>query len=244
MRRADRLFEIIQVLRRASGPLTGDAIAEELETSKRTIYRDIAALIGQRVPIRGEAGIGYVLERGFDLPPRMLTVDEAEALTLGCQWVIAHADPNLARAAVDVLAKMASAMPEDLRSLIDDPVLGTPPAKRPVQDRIDIARLRTWSRQGRKLSMHYLDDVGQRTERNIWPFMVGYVVGVRVVMAWCELRGDFRSFRTDRMSAVVFMDERYPDHPASLRRQWLAVTRHSGDTPAIQPDKKGDHLDR
>ncbi|HEY9218279.1 MAG TPA: HTH domain-containing protein, partial [Phenylobacterium sp.] len=87
MRRADRLFQIIQILRRGSRPVTADAIAEELETSKRTVYRDIADLIGQRVPIRGEAGVGYVLEGGFDLPPLMLTPDEVEVAVLGAQWV-------------------------------------------------------------------------------------------------------------------------------------------------------------
>ena len=99
MRRADRLFQIIQVLRRTRKPLTADAIAAELETSKRTIYRDIATLIGQRVPIRGEAGMGYILEKGFDLPPLMLTPDEIEAAVLGAQWVAGHADPVLSRAA-------------------------------------------------------------------------------------------------------------------------------------------------
>ena len=104
MRRADRLFQIIQVLRRTRKPLTADAIAAELETSKRTIYRDIATLIGQRVPIRGEAGMGYILEKGFDLPPLMLTPEEIEAAVLGAQWVVGHADPALARAAQDVAA--------------------------------------------------------------------------------------------------------------------------------------------
>ncbi len=98
MRRADRLFQIIQVLRRTRKPLTADAIAAELETSKRTIYRDITTLIEQRVPIRGEAGMGYILEKGFDLPPLMLTPDEIEACVLGAQWVVGHADPALARA--------------------------------------------------------------------------------------------------------------------------------------------------
>ena len=105
MRRADRLFQIIQVLRRTRNPLTADAIAAELETSKRTIYRDIATLIGQRVPIRGEAGMGYILEKGFDLPPLMLTPDEIEAAVLGAQWVAGHADVTLARAADDLIAK-------------------------------------------------------------------------------------------------------------------------------------------
>src|ERR1700754_5178352 len=95
MRRADRLFQIIQVFRRTRKPLTADAIAAELETSKRTIYRDIATLIGQRVPIRGEAGMGYILEKGFDLPPLMLTPDEIEAAVLGAQWVASHAAPVL-----------------------------------------------------------------------------------------------------------------------------------------------------
>src|SRR6202012_221907 len=107
MRRADRLFQIIQVLRRTRKPLTADAIAAELETSKRTIYRDIATLMEQRVPIRGEAGMGYILEKGFDLPPLMLTPEEIEAAVLGAQWVASHADEALARAAADLIAKIA-----------------------------------------------------------------------------------------------------------------------------------------
>ena len=117
MRRADRLFQIIQVLRRTRKPMTADAIAAELETSKRTIYRDIATLIGQRVPIRGEAGMGYILEKGFDLPPLMLTPDEIEAAVLGAQWVANHADPVLARAAEDLKAKIADTVPERLAAV-------------------------------------------------------------------------------------------------------------------------------
>src|ERR1700739_3497147 len=112
MRRADRLFQIIQVLRRSRNPQTADAIAAELETSKRTIYRDIATLIGQRVPIRGEAGMGYTLKKGLDLPPLMLTPDEIEAAVLGAQWVVGHADPVLARAAEDLVAEIAATVPQ------------------------------------------------------------------------------------------------------------------------------------
>src|SRR5207249_12138078 len=99
MRRADRLFQIIQILRRRSKPVTADMLAAELETSKRTVYRDIADLIGQRVPIRGEAGVGYVLEAGLDLPPLMLTPDEIESAVLGARWIARHSDPALAPAA-------------------------------------------------------------------------------------------------------------------------------------------------
>ena len=226
MRRGDRLFELIQVLRRASGPLTGEAIAAELETSKRTVYRDIAALIAQRVPIRGEAGVGYVLDRGFDLPPLMLTVDETEAVALGCQWVVAHGDDGLAKAALAVLAKVAAIVPEDLRPIIDDPAVGTPPARDAGEgDAIDVARLRAWSRTGRKLAIGYADETGLASERTIWPFMVGYVATVRVVMAWCELRRDFRIFRTDRITRLDFLDERYPERPVALRRRWLEANR-------------------
>src|SRR5215472_3651449 len=108
MRRAARLFQVIQVLRRSPRPVTAAALAAELETSKRSVYRDIAALIGQRVPIQGEAGLGYVLEGGFDLPPLMLTSDEIEAAVLGAQWVAGHGDAGLARAARDLIAKIAA----------------------------------------------------------------------------------------------------------------------------------------
>ena len=115
MRRADRLFQIIQILRRTRRPLTAESIAAELETSKRTVYRDIAALIGQLVPIRGEAGMGYVIEGGFDLPPLMLTPDEIEAAVLGAQWVAVQGDAALAKAARDLVAKIGAVVAEMLR---------------------------------------------------------------------------------------------------------------------------------
>ena len=142
MRRADRLFQIIQVLRRTRKPLTADAIAAELETSKRTIYRDIATLIGQRVPIRGEAGMGYILEKGFDLPPLMLTPDEIEAAVLGANWVAGHADPVLARAAEDLKAKIADTVPERLRPFVLEPASRARPLWRQEPDRIDMVRTR------------------------------------------------------------------------------------------------------
>ena len=236
MRRADRLFEIIQVFRRARGPLTADAIAAELETSRRTVYRDIAALIGQRVPIRGEAGIGYVLDQGFDMPPLMLTADEIEAVVLGAQWVAAHADPGLARAAATVLAKVAAVVPEASRPFIDDPAVITPPAWSPGADaHVDVARLRAWAQQGRKLVIRYGDEAGAASTRTVWPFLVGYRDSVRLLMAWCELRRDFRMFRTDRLHDITFLDERYPERRAALRRRWLALmaARRTAEVSAV-----------
>lgn len=223
MRRADRLFQIIQLLRRHSRPVTADAIAEELETSKRTIYRDIATLMAQRVPIRGEAGIGYILDSGFDLPPLMLTTDEVEAAVLGAQWVKAQGDRVLARAAEDLLAKLAATVPENLRALILEPVVATPPRWSEQIEPIDMAQLRLWCRRGLKLDLSYGDGEGKRSRRIIWPFLIGYRDAVRMVFAWCELRQDFRSFRIDRIDGAEFIEERYPDRPGALKSRWIKM---------------------
>ena len=224
MRRADRLFQIIQILRRSRGPVTAGALAAELETSKRSVYRDIAALIGQRVPIRGEAGLGYVLDGGFDLPPLMLTSDEVEAAVLGAQWVAGHGDPSLARAARDVIAKIAATVPESLRPLVFDAGARTPPGWKIPPVGIDVARARTWIRTGRKIALVYRDSDNRKTDRIIWPVVVGYFEAARMLVGWCELRQDFRSFRVDRIISADFLDERYPARPAALRAKWLAGT--------------------
>ncbi len=224
MRRADRLFQIIQVLRRTSKPLTADAIAAELETSKRTVYRDIATLIGQRVPIRGEAGIGYVLDGGFDMPPLMLTADEVEAAVLGAQWVASAGDPALARAAQDLIAKIAATVPARLRIFVAESAVTTPQACGPKVDTIDVARLRAWCKAGRKLVLGYRDENDRVTERTVWPFLVGYREASRVFVAWCELREDFRTFRADRVVTAQFLDERYAVRPSALRANWHAAS--------------------
>jgi predicted DNA-binding transcriptional regulator YafY len=220
MRRADRLFQIIQVLRRTRKPLTADAIAEELETSKRTIYRDIATLIGQRIPIRGEAGMGYVLEKGFDLPPLMLTPDEIEAAVLGAQWVAGHADATLARAAEDLIAKIADTVPERLRPFVLEPASRARPAWHREPERIDMARTRAQIHAGRKITLLYRDEHGRESQRTIWPIAVGYLEAVRLLSAWCELRNDFRSFRTDRVVEAAYLDEKYPERRELLRSKW------------------------
>jgi len=220
MRRADRLFQIIQILRRHRRPITADEIAAELEVSKRSVYRDIADLSGQRVPIRGEAGIGYVLEGGFDLPPLMLTADEIEAAVLGAQWVSRRADPALARAALDLIAKIAASVPEKLRPYALEPATGTPPVRNNMPDRIDMAQVRAQIHAGRKIALRYRDESGRDSERKIWPIAVGYSDTVRLLVGWCEMRNDFRHFRTDRIVSADFLDERYVERPAALRAKW------------------------
>jgi len=231
MRRADRLFQIIQILRRSRQPITADSMAGELETSKRTVYRDIADLIGQRVPIRGEAGIGYVLDGDFDMPPLMLTADEIEAAVLGAQWVAGRGDPVLAGAALDLIAKINSVVPEHLRPFIETPAIGTRPGWAIAADGIDIARARAWIHAGRKISITYRDEQGAASERVVWPVIIGYFDTVRMLAGWCELRQDFRSFRTDRIAAADFLDERHGCRPGELRARWK---RHMAERHAAK----------
>ena len=166
MRRADRLFQIIQILRRTPRPITAAALAAELETSKRTVYRDISDLIGQRVPIRGEAGIGCVLQTGLDLPPLMLTPDEIEAAVLGAQWVVRHSDSALARAAEDLIAKIGAVVPERLRPYVLEPATETPPARALAADGLDMARVRSQIHAGRKIALRYRDEQGRESQRS------------------------------------------------------------------------------
>jgi len=218
MRRADRLFQIIQALRRSPRPVTASMLAEELEVSRRSVYRDIADLIGQRVPIRGEAGLGYVLDRDFDMPPLMLTPDELEAAVLGAQWVAERGDPVLADAARDLIAKIATAVPERLRPFIAEPTIGAPPSNVVALDGLDIARARLWIRNGRKTRIRYRNQVMQDSQRTIWPVIIGYAETVRLLAAWCELRQEFRDFRTDRIVAAEFLDEKHGC--SDLRFRW------------------------
>ena len=224
MRRADRLFQIIQVLRRSSRPVTAEDIAAELETSKRSIYRDIATLIGQRVPIRGEAGVGYVLDGGFDMPPLMLTSDEVEAAVLGAQWVAGRGDPALARAARDLIAKIAATVPERLRPVVLEPAVASPPVWEPRKaESLDMAQVRASIHAGRKLELLYRDEQERETRRVIWPFLIGYRETTRLLVGWCEMRDDFRTFRTDRVVEAAFLEDRYPARPAVLRARWQAA---------------------
>lgn len=221
MRRTERLFRIIQILRRKRRPVTGHELAEELEVSLRTLYRDMAELIAQRVPVRGEAGTGYVLDKGFDLPPLMLTADELEAAVLGAKWVAAHGDTALARGAEDLIAKLSSVIPAELEPVIVD--AGLHPVTRhnqTITDSVDIALVRNAIRTQTRLAIDYADEHGRTTSRTIWPFMIAYWESVRLICAWCELRQDFRHFRTDRVLTIEETGKRFPERVKVLRKRW------------------------
>jgi len=221
MQRAERLLDLIQSLRRRRRPVTADTLASELNVSVRTVYRDIAALMRQGVPVRGEAGIGYVLDAGFDLPPLMLSPDEIEAVLVGMRWLAERADPVLARAAEDVVSKVAAVLPAHLKPILLDGALFAPAYGRDTPlDVVDIAGVRAAIRQGRKLKVGYRDEAGRESQRMIWPIGMTFYERVRIVIAWCELRQAFRHFRTDRITELVLREERYPARRADLFRRW------------------------
>jgi predicted DNA-binding transcriptional regulator YafY len=220
MRRADRLFQIIQILRRSSRPVTAAALADELEVSKRTVYRDVADLMGQRVPIEGEAGLGYLLASDYNMPPLMLMSDEIEAVVLGAQWVAGRSDKILSNAARDVIAKIAAVVPEHLRPLILEPSVGTKQPIEEPEENTDTSRLRFAIRNGLKLRLHYRSETGEETERTVWPVILGYAETSCMLIAWCELRQGFRHFRADRIIEAETLEEKNGLRQGELRRRW------------------------
>jgi len=236
VRRADRLFQVIQILRGARAPVTARALADELEISCRTVYRDIADLMAQRVPVRGEAGVGYILERGYDMPPLMLTPDEIEAAVLGAKWVAGHGDPALARGARDLIAKIGAVIPEDLRPIILDSPLAVPNLHAIQPDAVDITQLRSWIRRRGKVHIKYVDVNDRTSERTIWPITVAYFEAVRLIVAWCEKRQSFRHFRTDRITSASFLNETYPTRTSVLRAAWWKEEQEHMKKKGMNPD--------
>jgi predicted DNA-binding transcriptional regulator YafY len=230
MRRADRLFDIIQRLRTARGPMTAAALAEELEVTVRTVYRDVATLQARRVPIEGAAGIGYMLRRGFDLPPLMFTIEEIEAIAVGARLVSRTGDPGLQDAAESVLSKVTVVLPERLRAQLAAAPFFVSASGAPVAERVDLAEVRQAIRDERKLWIAYADEHGARSERVIWPIAVAYYVQATLVGAWCELRRDYRHFRADRITAMTVLEERYPSDNGRLMAEWLALRQNERET--------------
>lgn len=221
MRRADRLFEIIQLLRRHK-LLRAQDLAEKLEVSERTVYRDIRDLMTTGVPIEGEAGVGYILRKGYDLPPLMFRSDEIEALTLGARILHSWADPELAEAAANALSKIEAVIPDQLRRRMDEMTLFAPDEHWAEPIRIDVARLRAAVRERRKLNIDYRDAEGAESARTVRPLGLAFFGPVWLLVTWCELRDDFRSFRLDRISDARALEETFRDEPGRTLRDFMA----------------------
>jgi predicted DNA-binding transcriptional regulator YafY len=225
MSRAERLLQLMQVLRRHRAPVTGAALAHELGVSLRTLYRDIASLQAQGATIEGEAGVGYQLRPGFTLPPLMLSEEEIEALVLGSRWVAGHTDAVLAGAARDALAKIHAVLPPALRHELESNALLVPAGEPAPVEAATLASIRLAIRQERKLHLDYRDAAGSCSQRVVWPFAVGFFDQARVVPAWCEHRAGFRHFRIDRIVALQVQEERYPTRRQQLLKEWRQAQR-------------------
>ena len=223
MRRADRLFDIIQMLRVAVRPTTAATIAERLEVTVRTVYRDVATLQARRIPIEGAPGVGYLLRRGFDLPPLMFTAEEVDAITVGARLVRRLRDPGLQSAAESVLAKVTTALPDALRSGIVKPSFFVSAGSAVIPDGVDLSGLRHAIRERRKVRIAYSDAEARRSERIVWPIAMAYYVDVTVLGAWCELRNDFRHFRIERIMAATVLNDLIPIDQQHLRERWFAL---------------------
>lgn len=212
MRRADRLFQIVQRLR-GGRLVTARALAERLEVSERTIYRDIADLQASGVPVDGEAGVGYLLREGFELPPLMFTRDEVVALVAGARMVQSFGGAAMARAAVEALVKIAAVLPEAERERLNRTEIhaardALPEAIRAALDRLDHAvECRS------VLQLRYCDEMGRETSRAVWPLGLWFWGKVWTLVAWCELRKDFRMFRIDRMLELDLAGRSFKPEP-------------------------------
>lgn len=215
MSRAQRLLDLIQVLRRHRRPVSGAVLARELGVSLRTVYRDIEALKAQGAHVEGEAGLGYVLRPGFMLPPLTFSEEEIEALVLGSRWVSERADGSLGRAARNVLAKIGAVLPDDLKDGLDASGLLIGPGAQVSAGDGELAVLRKAIRSERKLRIAYADEHDRATDRLVWPVALAFYDRVRVVVAWCELRDGYRHFRTDRITALDPTAVRYPRRRAA-----------------------------
>ncbi|OMG71844.1 helix-turn-helix transcriptional regulator [Burkholderia ubonensis] len=220
MTRSERLLSLLQALRRHRRPVSGRVLAQELGVSIRTLYRDVASLQAQGADIQGEPGIGYVLRPGFMLPPLMFSQSELEALTLGFRWVAKFADAQLTSAATDALAKISTVLPAELRRELDSTTLLVGPRTIADRETVGMDDIRVAIRAERKLRITYADGRDKRSERTVWPFALGYFEDARILVTWCELRNDFRHFRTDRIVALARLGERYPRRRTALLKAW------------------------
>jgi predicted DNA-binding transcriptional regulator YafY len=218
MSRSTRLLRLLQAMRGRRQPVTAAQLAEALEVSERTIYRDVADLMAQGAPIEGEAGVGYILRPGLFLPPLMLTEDEVEAVMLGLRYVDQRGDDVLQAAASVALTKISAVLSPQAQAQMTNPLSLPGPPRTFPQNVTPLDELRTAIRDRVRLDICYGDEQGRRTERIVWPIQLGFMDRARVLCAWCELRQDFRTFRTDRIVAMTRLDQYPGQRPDFVRR--------------------------
>lgn len=210
MRRADRLFRLVTLLQRRSGPITAKIIADELEVSVRTVYRDVADLMGSGVPIDGEAGIGYQMGADFSLPPLMLTDEEVEAAVFGLAVAQEWGDPSIATAARSLRDKINASLPERLRVVLAETRIVAPSDNRAPVIVVEHVEIRRCIRDRIVLNINYSDQTKRTTNRNVWPLGLVFFGKIWMLGCWCETREAYRFFRLDRIADLTILPRRFP----------------------------------
>jgi len=225
MRRADRLFALVQLIRgrRLS---TAAWLAQRLDHTLRTVYRDVADLQAQGVPIEGEAGVGYRLGKGFELPPLMFTADEARALAAATRMAQQWLDPATALAAQDAMSRVLSVLAPTMRVEVERVALMFPPVGLSPEAGAALQRLRQATLSRTVVALLYRDVNEHFSERSVRPLGCFFWGQVWTLVGWCELRQDFRSFRVDRIQRLTELDRRFADEPG---RTLADVLRREAD---------------
>lgn len=219
MSRSIRLLNLLQILREQRYPITAQHLAEHLDISVRSIYRDIESLREQGVNIEGSVGLGFQLKENFLLPPMSLNETEVEAIYLALQWVKSIPDLALQHASHSVLSKLKAVMPQQKQVFLNDTYLKSIHYWIAV-DQTVVQHVRMAIRMQFKIKIDYVDEQQRVSQRQLWPFALGYFNDKMLVAAWCELREDFRNFRLDRIQSIDLTDQHYPHFKRHLYEQW------------------------
>jgi predicted DNA-binding transcriptional regulator YafY len=223
MSRAERLLHLIEEFRHRRRAASGEELAQALGVSIRTLYRDVASLRALGADIEGEPGIGFLMRSGFLLPPVMFSAEEVDALVVGSRWVASRADKPLADAARRAMARLTAIMPGELVERVEAQALSVWSSALSEHETVDMSAIRRAIHLERKLRIDYTNSEGQRSDRVIWPFLLGYFEGRRLLAAWCEAREGIRHFRTDRIAAFTEIGTRYPRRRHELVTLWRTV---------------------
>lgn len=223
MTRTARLLNLLQLLRGYRHPVSGQRLAERLNISIRTVYRDIATLQAQGADIRGEAGIGYILKPSFFLPPLMFTQTEMEALLLGTRWVSQYGDAPLSKGAAAALTKIFDVLPATLKNSTNAFALRVGPPASEQMGNEDLSVIREAIANQQKIQIVYQPEDGKPWQRILWPFTIGYFTNERILVAWCDKQKDFVHLVTYRITSLTVLDEHYPRSKDSLFREWQAL---------------------
>jgi predicted DNA-binding transcriptional regulator YafY len=220
MRRADRLFQIVNFLKSRRRAVTAKRIAQEFEICERTVYRDLKDLSNSGVPIFGEAGVGYLMDRSYHLPPLTFDIEEIEALVLGASIVASWTDKEFAKSAKRVIDKVKNALPENLKEKLEETALFSPPSSAKEHIKINFSEVRRAIRNKYRIKITYNSIAEQKTQRIIRPLALIFFGPTWLLVGWCELRNDFRNFRMDRILKNVIL-EQFEDQKGQQLKDYL-----------------------